>query len=97
MLKIILNVDHIYIIGEAKDWKISDPKIDFLKIENIFPDNHQRFIIFRSPSYNVAMTARKTKCKKNGKDRIEGALTNKKDAVSFLAQILGTKIYSQKQ
>lgn len=93
LLNIILNVDHIYIVGKPQEWRITDPKIKFIQIEDIFTDNHQRFLIFRSPTYNVAMVSRHSECSPKGKRLIEGALTNKKEAVSLLTQIIGTKIY----
>jgi len=94
LLSIVLNVDKIFIVGKAEDWSFNDPKIKFLDIESEFAENHQRFLIFNSPSYNVALVARHTSA---GADRrIEAALTNKKEAVSYASQVLAPFSY-QKQ
>jgi hypothetical protein len=95
LLNIILNVDHIYIVGTPQEWRINDPKIKFIQIEDIFTDNHQRYLIFRSPTYNVALVSRHSESNDEDKRKIEAALTNKKEAVALLTQIIGTKIYRQ--
>lgn len=94
LLSIILNVKHIYIVGRSDEWRINDPKIKFVELENIFTDNHQRFLIFRSPTYNIALASRHSIPKEGGK-RTEGALTNNKEAVAFLTQIIGIKMYQK--
>lgn len=91
LLNMVLYVDKIYIIGNAADWSFNDPKIKFLDIEDQFAPNHQRFLIFNSPSYNVALTARHIE--KGGKTVTEAALTNKKEAVAFLNQVLAPFFY----
>lgn len=93
LLNLVLYVNQIYIVGKASDWSFNDPKINFLDIEDKFTPNHQRFLIFNSPSYNVALTARHIEQK--GETVTEGALTNKKEAVTFLNQVLAPFSYKK--
>lgn len=88
LLELVLNLKHIFIIGDAKDWPIQDPKIKFSQIEDQFTDNHQRFFVYQSPSFQAALVARHDE---NG--RVEAAMTNDPEAVTFLAQILGSRVY----
>lgn len=91
LLSIVLYVSKIYIVGNASDWTFNDPKIKFLDIEDRFTPNHQRFLIFNSPTYNVALSARHID--KDGKTVTEGSLTNKKEAVTYLNQVLAPFFY----
>ncbi len=94
LLNIIMYVNKVYIVGKAEDWSFNDPRIEFIGIEDRFVDNHQRFLIFNSASYNVALVSRRGECvNPEDKAQIEAALTNKKEAVSFLSQTLAPLFY----
>jgi hypothetical protein len=93
LLNIVLHVDKIFIIGSPADWSFNDPRIQFLGIEEEFEPNHQRFLVFNSPSYNVALVARHVQ--RNGNTEIEAALSNKKEAVSYISQLLAPFSYKK--
>lgn len=95
LLSIILHVSKIYIIGKAEDWTFNDPKIKFVDIEDAFTDNHQRFLIFNSPTYNVALVSRHGLATSGEKVQTEAAITNKKEAVTYLNQVLAPLFYEQ--
>lgn len=92
LLELVMNVHAIFIFGNPDDWQISDPKIKFVDPDDIFADNHQRFFMFQSPAFNVALVARHET--HEGEERIEAAMTNANDAVALLGQTVGAKIYS---
>lgn len=91
LLNILMSVQNMYIFGDPAAWPIHDSKIKFVNPEGIFEDNHQRFLIFQSPAYNVALVARHHE--HNSEEMVEAAMTNAQDAVSLLSQSIGTKIY----
>jgi hypothetical protein len=57
----------------------------------MFKANHQRFFMYISPGYSVALVARHNSS--TGEARIESMMSTAKDAVSMLAQKLGIAMY----
>lgn len=92
LLDLVMSIHALYIFGNPADWPLTDPKIKFVDPDDIFEDNHQRFFIFQSAAYNVALVARHEM--HDGQEMIEAAMTNANDAVSLLSETIGTKIYS---
>ena len=95
LLELVMNVHVIYIFGNPEDWPLRDPKIKFVDPADMFEDNHQRFFIFQSSGYNVAMVARHDM--HDEREMTEAALTNANDAISLLTQTIGTRIYTHIQ
>jgi hypothetical protein len=91
LVEILMGVRSVVIFGDAEKWMIVDPKIKYVDHEDIFTDNHQRFFIYQSPAYNVALVSRHEDY--NGEVAIEAALSNASDAVSLLSQTVGTHLY----
>lgn len=88
LLELIINLKKIFIVGTPGEWPLQDPKIQFAQIEDRFADNHQRFFIYQSPTFQAALVSRH-----NEKGEIEAATTNDPEAVNFISQIVGSKFY----
>ncbi len=91
LLELTLAASKIYIFGKKEDWELTDPKIVFVDRLDIFEDNHQRFFIYISPGYSVALVARHNDSK--GDDRVESMMSTAKDAISMVAQKLSIAMY----
>jgi hypothetical protein len=92
LMELSMTVHAIYIFGNKEDWPIPDPKIKFVDPADMFADNHQRFFVYQSSAYNVALVARHEL--HDGQEMMEAAMTNADDAVSLLSQTIGNRIYS---
>lgn len=93
LLEIIMSVHRVIIFGDSKNWPLYDNKMQFVSPEGLFEDNHQRFFIYQSAAYNVALVARHVV--KNGEEGIEAAMTTDPDAVSLVSQVVGAVTYKQ--
>lgn len=92
LLELSMKVNKIVIFGDPKKWPVLtiNNNISFTQSYDILADNHQRFFIYASPSFNIALVARHHL--HDGEERTEAIVTNAADAVSMAAQTLGTKI-----
>lgn len=88
-----MNTHRMVIFGDPEKWPLRDPNITFVSPDDLFADNHQRFFVFQSPSYSVALVSRHEM--RDGEEKIEAALTTNPEAVSMLAQTIGSKAYTK--
>jgi len=93
LLEIIMSVHKIIVFGDQKSWPFFDAKMEFVNLEDYLEDNHQRFFIYQSPSYNVALVARHVVRESN--EVIEAAMTTDPEAVALVSQVLGSQVYKQ--
>lgn len=93
MIEILMSVKKVIIFGNREDWLIDDSKISYVEPGEMFKENHQRFFVFQSASYNVALVSRHQQSE--GEELIEAALSNASDAVGLLAQTVGVHLYHQ--
>jgi hypothetical protein len=90
LFELSFHVDKIIIFGDQTLWPRMSENIFFTGSDDIFTDNHQRFFIYQSSSYNAALVARQTG--QEGEQRIEAAVSSAPDAVSLLAMTLSKRI-----
>jgi hypothetical protein len=81
----------IIIFGDKGEWPRIASNVKFSENEDIFTDNHQRFFIYHSGGFNIALLARHEMHK--GKEMTEAIITNDPGAVSMLGITIGTKAY----
>jgi hypothetical protein len=93
IVNFLMCVHKIVIFGDRENWPLTDPKIQFVNPEGIFAENHQRFFIFQSAAFNVALVARHAY--KDNQEVVEAAMTREPEAVSLLGQTIGTRMYNQ--
>lgn len=91
LIEFSMSFDSVIIFGEREKWPSVSSNIHFTSNDDILADNHQRFFVCHSQSFNIALVSRHELHK--GVERTEAAITNAADAVNLLAVTLGTKIY----
>jgi len=91
LMELAMSVGEVIIFGEREKWPIIGANVKFTTNDDIFADNHQRFFICHTPSFNIALVARHAT--RDGKERIEAIVTNDSEAVNILGVTIGTRIY----
>lgn len=94
LIGLAVSVGRVFIFGELENWPTASDNVTFSQNYDIFADNHQRFFVYQSAALNIALVARHHL--HDGKEKIEGAITNAPDAVSVIAQTIGTNLYQAK-
>jgi len=85
------SADTVIIFGDPARWPEMSTNIKFSARDDIFADNHQRFFIYHSSGYNIALVSRHHT--HEGIERTEAVITNDPAAVSLLGVTIGTKAY----
>jgi hypothetical protein len=91
LMELAMSVGQVIIFGVRENWPIIGENIKFTSNDDIFVDNHQRFFICQTPSFNIALVSRHEM--HEGVEKTEAIITNDADAISLLGITIGTKIY----
>jgi len=91
LIELSMSVNEIIIFGNPSNWPNIGANIKFTSNDEIFADNHQRFFICHTPSYNIALVSRQEI--HDDETKTEAIITNDPTAVAMLGVTIGTKIY----
>jgi len=91
LMELATSVGEVVIFGEREKWPVIGANIKFTTNDDIFTDNHQRFFVCHTPSFNMALVSRHEQ--HDGVEKTEAIITNDPSAVNILAITIGTKIY----
>jgi hypothetical protein len=91
LMELSMHVDSIIIFGDPEKWPAGLTNVKFTQNFDILKDNHQRFFIYHSPAYNIALISRHEK--HNGAEKTEAIVSNDQQAIDMLGVTIGTKVY----